>query len=491
LESAKRHAYSQSAERVEPRHLLQGLLQEPEGRAAVLLVQAGVGQEQIQSICGLSLAATEDEADSMELSDRSAAVFQCAGETAAELTAERTVAGEHLLLALLRQDELLRQELAVKGLDYAGLEGEICGSHMALLKVEEPLHLVEASEKLETARVLDASANRAREALRVIEDYCRFVLDDRFLTNEWKQLRHGLVQALSVLPGSLFAQARDTERDVGTDLSNEQERHRAGTAAVVRANLKRLQESLRSIEEFGKVLSPDLGVSVEGLRYRSYTLEKAVLLGKAGLDRLASTRLCVLVTGRNCTASLDWTIQEVIAGGAGMIQLREKDLDDRELLARARKVRRLTGEVLFIVNDRPDIAKLAEADGVHLGQEDMSPRDARRIVGPDAIIGLSTHTVEQARQAVLEGATYIGVGPVFASGTKAFSVLPGLELVQKVTAELSVPAFAIGGINFDNISAVVAAGGRRAAVSQAVCQADDPRAAASQLVRRLQSTESQ
>src|SRR5207237_2247219 len=125
--------------------------------------------------------------------------------------------------------------------------------------------------------------------------------------------------------------------------------------------------------------------------------------------------LYVLVTEANCRASLTGTISEAAAGGAQIIQLREKGLDDRTLLEKARAVRAVTRKtgVLFILNDRPDIARLAEADGVHLGQDDLPVHEARRILGPEALIGVSTHTIEQVRRAVLEGAGYIGMGPTF------------------------------------------------------------------------------
>src|SRR5262249_48627083 len=142
---------------------------------------------------------------------------------------------------------------------------------------------------------------------------------------------------------------------------------------------------------------------------------------------------------------------------------------------------------LFIVNDRPDIASLSEADGVHLGQDDMSVRDARRILGPGALIGVSTHSIDQVRQAVHDGASYIGVGPTFPSETKQFGTFAGVEFVRQAAAETSLPLFVIGGVTLDNLPKVLAAGGRRVAVSQAVCQADDPRKAA-EAFRRLLDT---
>src|SRR5262249_32780680 len=153
-------------------------------------------------------------------------------------------------------------------------------------------------------------------------------------------------------------------------------------------NLKRLQEALRSLEEHAKVLIPRTGAALERLRYRAYTLERSVLLGFDARDRLAEVKLCVLLTGSACSLSLDWTIAEAAAGGAGTVQLRENRLDDRSLLERARHVRKWTRQAgaLFVVNDRPDIARLVDADGVHLGQNDMPVMEARRILGPDKLI---------------------------------------------------------------------------------------------------------
>src|SRR5262249_1851331 len=141
--------------------------------------------------------------------------------------------------------------------------------------------------------------------------------------------------------------------------------------------------------------------------------------------------------------------------------------------------------VLFIVNDRPDIARLAEADGVHLGQDDLPVKEARRLLGPEALIGVSTHSLEQIRQAVLDGASYIGVGPTFASQTKTFDDFPGLDFVRAAVSETSLPAFAIGGVNLETAAAAAAAGATRVAVSQAIAAADDPRSVAAELVAAL------
>ena len=141
---------------------------------------------------------------------------------------------------------------------------------------------------------------------------------------------------------------------------------------------------------------------------------------------------------------------------------------------------------MISINDRPDIAPLCDADGAHVGQDDLSVRAARRIVGPDRLVGLSTHSVEQACRAVLEGADYIGVGPVFSSSTKQFATLAGLDLVRRVADEITLPWFAIGGIDPSNVNQVVEAGAQRLAVSGAICSADDPGNAARELCDQLQ-----
>ncbi|HCD02610.1 MAG TPA: thiamine phosphate synthase, partial [Planctomycetaceae bacterium] len=173
--------------------------------------------------------------------------------------------------------------------------------------------------------------------------------------------------------------------------------------------------------------------------------------------------------------------------GIGVVQLREKTLEDAALLDLARRVRRWTGDAgsLFVMNDRPDLAVLADADGVHVGQQELDVRSVRRIVGPNRLVGVSTHSIQQARQAVLDGADYLGVGPVFPSQTKSFDSLAGLEFVRAVAQEITLPWYAIGGISAENLAEVSEAGALRVAVGAAVCGADDPEAAARELCHGL------
>jgi thiamine-phosphate pyrophosphorylase len=490
FDRARQLAADQRAAEVGPRHLLCGLLVEEEGQAVQALLHAGADLARLQAHLDLptEIGLAEHLGD-LPVHPKITSAMAQARDVAVLHADEGTISTEHVLLTLLTEEEALRNELAGFGLDYARLQTNIVGTTSPLV-MEEPLLLQEPTEEIDTARILDASANRAREGLRVLEDHARFVLADAFLSGELKQLRHQLAQALGLLPAPLLLESRDTLNDVGTAICTEQEWQRPSLHAVVRANAKRLQEALRSLEEFGKVVSVEFAQQIEKIRYRSYTLERAIVQGGRSRERLADAQLYVLVTDALCRASLVGTVKEAALGGAQIVQLREKGIDDRTLLMRARDVREVTRScgILFIVNDRPDVARLVDADGVHLGQDDMPIHEARRILGADALIGVSTHNLEQVRQAILEGANYIGIGPTFPSQTKDFASLAGLDFVKQALAETTLPAFALGGINLDNAAQVRAAGARRIAVSQAICAAEDPRAAARHLRNRLTST---
>ncbi len=325
-------------------------------------------------------------------------------------------------------------------------------------------------------RIIDANANRAREAMRVAEEAARFALERPDLAEALKRLRHDLRAALAPLDGRGLVLSRDTAGDIGTAISTDAERSRAGTADVARAALKRLTESLRAIEEYGKVVEAGVAAAVEQLRYRAYDLEKRFEEAAAPKPRLAAGGLCVLLTESLCRRPWREVLRGILAGGAAAVQVREKEMPDGPLLARAREVARAAHDAgrLAIVNDRPDIAVLAAADGVHCGQDDLAAREARRIVGPDRIVGISTHSLAQALAAAGDGADYIGCGPMFQSTTKPQEVIPGPALAAEVARKVGLPVMAIGGITAETAPQVLAAGVRWLAVSNAVCSADDP-----------------
>jgi thiamine-phosphate pyrophosphorylase len=267
------------------------------------------------------------------------------------------------------------------------------------------------------------------------------------------------------------------------------ERIRETPRAVLAANFKRIAEALRTLEEYSKLVDVWLAGRYEVLRYDIYTIEKLIMTAVAAHRHLGGARLMVLIGGLTTLGDLTWVVGEALAGGADLIQYRDKGLPDRELLKRAREVRILTAQarVPLILNDRVDLARLASCDGVHVGQEDLSVRDARRIMGAAAHIGVSTHDREQLDAAILAGASYLGVGPVFSSPTKDFAEpeLAGLAFVGIASETTGLPWFAIGGINENNLDRVLEAGATRIAVSSAVVRADSPRRATHRLKARL------
>jgi thiamine-phosphate pyrophosphorylase len=471
--------------------LLVGLLSEPECRAAMTLKKLSIGIAEVRRRWP-KLTELPPQTDSVStwkpLSREVDLSLQLAEQRLAPLPRPLELATEHILLGLASADHEVSIWLRQHGLDPEAYEAEILGVHSRHAESTESLEFdggeetrKEAEQRslgpVGTLRVLDAAANRAREGLRVVEDYVRFMLDD-------------LTDALGRVPIEDRLAARETQADVGTVLTTAAERFRGSAADVLTANLARLQESLRSLEEFGKLLDADLAAAFKQIRYQAYTVQRAVEITRDSIERLAKVQLYVLVDGRRSAEESERLVRSLIDAGVGAIQLRDKQLEDRDLLERARLLRRLTQgtATLFIVNDRPDLAALARADGVHVGQEELSVKDARWIVGPEMLIGVSTHSIEQARQAVLDGANYIGVGPTFPSGTKTFERFPGIELLREVAAEIRLPAFAIGGIDRQNVAQVLAAGFSRIAVSGAVTSAGDPGQAARELLGRLNPT---
>ena len=339
----------------------------------------------------------------------------------------------------------------------------------------------------EIYRILDANANRAREALRVIEDYARFALDDAGLTARAKGLRSRLQTLLGRFDPQALLAARDTPGDVGTTLSTETEKARADATAVLTAAFKRLSEALRTLEEYAKVVAPESAGGFEQLRYETYDLEKRLMRRLHVAERFEDVRLYVLLTTAMCRRDVLDTARAAIDGGAGCIQLREKAMPDRDLLALAERLRQVaeaTG-TLVIVNDRADVAAAAGADGVHLGQDDLPVSAARRVLPGRSIVGVSTHTIAQARAAADAGADYIGVGPMFPTATKDAGPIAGEAFLRQVVPELSVPHVAIGGITVENVGRLVEAGARRVAVCSAVIAAADPAAAAAAIRRQL------
>jgi len=333
-------------------------------------------------------------------------------------------------------------------------------------------------------RIIDADADRAAEGLRVAEEYARFVLGDESLFVAFKELRHKVRECIAGL-GAAVEAFRDSTGDPGRE-APEKEASYASPLDVARANCKRAEEALRAVEEYLKTLEPGKAAEVKALRFSLYGLEQRLYLP---LEKLRRSRLYVILTRRLCSRSLEETARMVLDGGADVIQLREKDVPDGEYAAEAESLKRIAEgyDVLFIVNDRPDIACVAGADGVHVGQEDIPPGKVRRVF-PGGIVGLSTHSLAQARAGEKSGADYLGIGPVFPTATKQGREPVGVETAARVVEAVSIPVFAVGGVSPASCGELLSRGVRAVCACSAVISAEDPRKETEKLARLVRES---
>ena len=328
-------------------------------------------------------------------------------------------------------------------------------------------------------RILDANLDRAREGLRIIEEWCRFGLNHTQLTAQLKHLR----QEVAKWHTAQIRAARNTPGDTGTELTHPQEEERQSLKSLLQANFCRVEEALRVLEEYGKLYHPDMGKAFKQMRYQVYTLESS-LLGHQRQQLLLNSHL-YLVTSPS--EQLFATVEAALKGGLTLVQYRDKTADDTVRLEEARKLCQLCHayNALFIMNDRVDIAAAIDADGVHLGQQDIPIALARQILGPEKIIGRSTTNPEEMQRALGEGADYVGVGPVYETPTKVGKAAAGLEYVSYAAKNCPIPWFAIGGIDVNNVNDVIDAGAERVSVVRALMQAEQPTLVAQYFLSQL------
>lgn len=336
-------------------------------------------------------------------------------------------------------------------------------------------------------RLVDANLNRCREGLRVLEDIARFLLNDAALSQKFRQIRHQLIKADS--SGRLLAQ-RDASGDVGAQEPAAQPR--GNLADLITANARRVEESLRVLEEFAQL--PGLVSNLDSAwfkeaRFTMYALEKELLhrvMRRDKVERLAGLYVIIDTDFLRGRSEVE-VARQAIRGGAKIIQIRDKKRDLGELLPVAQQLKQLCAQegVLFIVNDYLDLALASDADGLHIGQSDLPLAVARRLLPGDKLLGISTHSVEQALLAEASGPDYISVGAIYPTASKEVITLVGPDMIRQVKQKVSLPIVAIGGINRQNIAEVMAAGPQAVAVITAVVAAEDVESAARELVNRM------
>ena len=342
----------------------------------------------------------------------------------------------------------------------------------------------------ETLRIIDANLNRMCEGLRVLEDLARLMLDDATLAQQLKNMRHEMARYGGQLQQQLL-QARDSEGDVGVDMEVPGEEKYREIPETILANARRGQESLRVMEEIAKVPGLDLNPEkFKQARFALYAIEKTLLskvLRQDKMKRLSGLYVIIDTSVLGAGSYLE-VAGQAIRGGAKVIQLRDKEADKKELLSIAHGLRDLCAEqgILFIMNDYLDMALAVDADGLHVGQDDLPVSVARRLLPIDKILGCSARTVDKAVAAQSDGADYVAVGAMYPTLSKVKTELVGPERLRQIRQEVNLPVVAIGGINKDNVSEVTAAGADSVAVINAVLGAEDVEEAARQIVARIE-----
>ncbi len=338
-------------------------------------------------------------------------------------------------------------------------------------------------------RIIDANFNRAREAVRVIEEFCRFALNSTSLTSRAKNLRHQLSAAIAKLDAARLISSRDTLGDVGVGQTVENQLQRTNLYECFTAACKRLTEALRTLAEMTQTLAPSVAAQIEHLRYNAYTLEKDITIFSDTAEKFKTVKLYVIISNSFPADILSLT-SRCAAGGADCIQLRPKAANDDQFFALACEFTKTckTAGVLSIINDRPDIAVAAGADGLHLGQNDLPIDQARKLQATPLIIGKSTHSIEQLQTACKDNPTYVALGPVFATETKPDAEPVGLDYLTRavdILTDTGISSVAVGGVTTDNIDDVLIAGAKAIAVCSAVTDAPDPTTACRRLKDKI------
>lgn len=350
-------------------------------------------------------------------------------------------------------------------------------------------HIITFRMERAVYRIIDANFNRAREAIRVIEEYCRFCLNSTQLFERTKCLRHDLSSTISQIDAKRLITSRDTPGDVGVGKIVEQQLRRESLTDCCTAACKRLTEALRALAEVIQTQNKPAAEKIENIRYAAYTLEKDIVLFSNAAVKFKNVGLYIVITSNMPSDVLSLT-HKCISGGADCVQLRSKTIGDDLFYELALEFVHICkdGGVLSIINDRTDIAVAADADGVHLGQNDLSVKCARKLQTKPMIVGKSTHSVEQLNVACSELPTYVGLGPVFATPTKPGAQAVSLDYVKEakeILSDTGIYGVAIGGISSGNINEVLEAGADCIAVCSVVTDSSDPAAECRVLKKKI------
>jgi len=343
-------------------------------------------------------------------------------------------------------------------------------------------HRIE-SEDLRIYQIIDANLDRAREGLRVLEDWARFSLGKENYVIKIKNFR----QILGKNHLEVYKKSRNHIEDQCKGLSHEEQRNRKTPEKIISSNSARVQEALRVIEEFSRLHNNELSKIASEIRYEIYTLEVDLLDFNTHKKSEKIIRDNGLYAITDQQSDVLEKIEAILIGGVKIIQHRFKTGTDKNRLEEAIKIKNLCKKynALFIVNDRVDIALASDADGIHLGQNDLNLKTARKLLGNSKIIGISANNEIDISTSIKDGCDYIGIGPVFKTSTKKDKEPLGLEKIKFLTKDIKIPWFAIGGINKNNISYLKNNGFSKFAIVSELMNSEDPKEQAIMILKEL------
>jgi thiamine-phosphate pyrophosphorylase len=328
-------------------------------------------------------------------------------------------------------------------------------------------------------RIIDVNVNRATEGLRVVEEWVRFELEDKQICSKLREIRYRLAKLINkIFKYNHLIESRDSKHDIGLEISVKRDREdRKDIIEIIKTNIKRAQEAVRVLEEYTKIIStPYVSRELEVIRYQIYGLEEDII---SFLNRRVYFQGLYLILDYGIVGDKIWNedyVKRIITAGVDIVQLRAKNIFDKQLITLGNILRKLTDEVNIplIINDRIDIAVAVKADGVHLGLEDIPVKIARRWL-KNKVIGMSAHSILEAEQAEIDGADYIGFGPIYTTTTKKDAGEPiGVEVVRDVLNKVSIPVIPIGGITLDNIHLIINTGIKCVAIGRGILGVDKP-----------------
>lgn len=330
-----------------------------------------------------------------------------------------------------------------------------------------------------------------------MEEYCRFGLNNLSLASQAKGARHRLCEAIKSIDPILLISSRDADGDVGRAMKVDGQLQRTSVEDCFAAASKRASEALRALAESTQAIEPQVAAIMEELRFKVYSLEKRTVLLAYSKQKFKSVRLCVLINATQNTpeSNVLSLIHTCVENGADCLQLRAKGLSDAEALTLADQFTSICkkSNVVSIINDRIDIALLTDADGVHLGQDDLPAERSRQLVHKPLIIGVSTHNLDELQKAIDSECDYVGLGPVYSSPTKPSVKVSGLDYIQQaipIIDKAGIHHLAIGGINQDNIGQLLNFGIQAIAVSASIVSSKNPAESCMALKKALSNSHS-